>query len=145
MKNLFLIFAVSIVLMMAACGKNDTVVNASLSGTWHIASDSTYTSGIGPNGTPSSNKYIGTDADYFKFDNSTLSINEGSFRTATATYTLSKDTLKLKYSYLDEGGVQLTGANNSYVITRLDSRSMQLKSYVLSPGGVFGEDIVLSR
>lgn len=145
MKNCLLFIVALGAITFASCNKNNTNWPTELSGTWHIVSDSTYSSGIGPYGTPSGQKYIGTVADYFKFDGNKLSIKEGNIRTATATYVVSKDTLKLSYSYLDEGGTQITGATNSYVISQLDSRNLQLRSFLASPGGLFTETIILSH
>lgn len=143
MKTLFIIFAVSIVLMMAAC-HNDQPVNPSLTGTWNVISDSTYNSGMGPNGTPSDSKYIGVTGDNFIFTGSTVSIKEGNIRNANASYVISKDTLKLTYTSLTDHGVTITGAKGSYVIAQ-SGNSLKLSSWVVTPGGMFKEFIILSR
>lgn len=143
MKTLFILFAVSIVLMTAACHKDESV-NPSLTGTWNVVSDSTYSSGIGPNGTPSSSKYIGVSGDHYTFTSTTLTIKEGNIRSANATYTISKDTLKLKYTSLVDEGVTITGATGSYVIAQSGSK-LKLSSFVITPGGIFAEYITLSR
>jgi len=144
MKNRLLIILILTTVILDSCSKNNGVWPP-LNGIWSVVSDSTYSSGIGPLGTPSGHKYVGTATDYFKFDGNKLSIKEGSFRTATATYTVSKDTLKLNYSYLDEDGEIITNASDTYMITESDGRSLKLTSFVASPGGVFRESVILSR
>lgn len=144
MKTLFIICAVSIVLMTAACGKSVSPPGTSVIGTWNIVSDSTYSSGIGPNGTPSSNKYIGVPGDQYVFTSNTLAIREADLRNAHANYTISKDTLKLIYTSLTDHGVAITGAKGSYVIAH-SGNNLKLSSFVITPGGIFNEIIILNR
>jgi len=144
MKTLFIIFAVSIVLMTAACGKSVNPPGTSLIGTWNVVSDSTYSSGIGPNGTPSSSKYIGVTGDHYIFTSNTLAIREADLRNAHATYTISKDTLKLIYTSLTDHGVAITGARGSYVFAQ-SGNDLKLSSFVITPGGIFSEIIMLNR
>jgi len=144
MKALFIIFAVSIVLIMAACHKDESV-SASLTGTWNVVSDSTYSSGIGPYGTPSGSKYIGVPGDQFIFTSNTLAMREANLRSAHGTYAISKDTLKLKYTSFVDHGTILTGATGSYLITQSDNNNLELSSFVITPGGIFKEYIILRR
>jgi hypothetical protein len=144
MKTFFILCAVSIVLLTAACGKSDIPLSASLIGTWKVVSDSTYNSGFGPYGTPSGSKYIGVPGDQYVFTSNTLAIREANIRSAHATYTLSKDTLKLIYTSLTDHGVAITGAKGSYVIV-LSGNNLELNSWIATPGGMFKEFITLSR
>ena len=145
MKNCILIILVFAAITFASCNKGNTIGPNTLNGTWSVVSDSTYTTGIGPLGTPSGSTYEGTATDYFKFNDNTVSIKEGNLRTATATYIVSKDTIKFRYSYLDEGGTIVTNANNSYVIARPASNNLVLTSFIATPGGAFYEKIILNR
>jgi hypothetical protein len=141
-KHTLVILAVA-ALCFTACQK-DKDSAALPAGTWNVVSDSTY-SGVGHIAT--GRLYVGQSGDYFKFSGNNLSIKEGAFRVATATYTQVKDTLKLSFSYLEDNGEKINGpGTEKYIITSQTSTSMKLMADpFLSPGGIYEEYITLSR
>ncbi len=145
MKNLLLSAIILSVMVLFSCGKNDPSIHA-ITGNWNIVSDTTWSSGIGPNGTPSGNKYTGVAGDHFNFTSSgKLYVKEGNIKLDTANYTISGDTLKLTYRYLYEGGVTVQGASGSFIISTLTNQSLILTEDFLTPGGRIDETITLSR
>jgi len=145
MKNVLPLF-VLICLALASCKKDNNNINESIVGDWNIISDSTWSSGIGPYGTPSSYVYKGVTGDHFDFTGSgKLYVKEGTEKLDTANYTVSKDTLKLQYDYLYEGGVTITGAVGSYIITTLNYHNLTLTEDFLTPDGAIYEQIRLSK
>jgi hypothetical protein len=147
MKNLIpAFFVLFIAVSVCSCNKNNDPQSYSIVGNWNLVSDSTWSSGIGPNGTPSSNTYKGVASDYFKFTNSgKLYLKEGSVKLDTADYTVSKDTLKLKYDYFYEGGVTINGAVGSYIVTTPNNHELELTDDFITPGGAIYERITLSK
>jgi hypothetical protein len=143
MKNLTVATLVLVVIIYSSCIKSNS--NAGITGTWALVSDSTYSSGIGPYGTPSSNKYVGTSGDHFIFTGNMLYVKEGTIKLDTATYTISNDTLKLTYNYLYEGGVTIQGAIGRYDIKTLTQQNLVLTEYGVTPGGIISETIILKR
>jgi len=132
--------------MWASCQKNDNNFQSTITGDWSVVMDTTWSSGIGPNGTPSSHKYIGVPSDYYNFTaKGKLYVKEGTEKLDTADYTISGDTLKLTYNYLYEGGVTIQGAIGRYIITTLNNRNLVLTQDFVTPGGIIDETIVLKR
>jgi len=153
MKNLIpASLALIIALALYSCGKGSDNTPVNIIGNWSIVSDSTYNTGIGPYGPPSTSKFIGTAADHYDFTSGgNLTIHEGDIMTGTATYTITNDTitklkrLNIKFSALDEGGSTISDASKSFDIKSLDSHNMVLYSSLLSPGGAFYETVVLKK
>jgi len=153
MKNFIpasLVFIIALALFSCGKGSDNTPIN--IIGNWSIVSDSTYNTGIGPNGTPSGSKYIGIAADHYDFAaNGDLSIKEGTIMTGTATYTIATDTITklkrvdIKFSNLTYGGSAIINASKSFDIKALDSHNMVLYYRFLSPGGAFYETVILSK
>jgi hypothetical protein len=143
----FLFISAAFVITLASCHKDAAIGPGNITGNWSVVSDSSYSSGIGPYGTPSSHKYVGVGGDHFDFTSAgKLYIKEGNIKLDTADYTIAgTDTLKLKYDYLYEGGVTITGASGSYIIATLNSQSLVLTYFGATPGGIFSERIDLSR
>lgn len=134
-------FAVSV---MASCKKDGT--SGSIAGNWAVVSDSTSSSGIGPNGTPSGNKYIGVAGDHFDFTSAgKLYVNEGGFKIDTAQYTITGTRLSLEYSYLHVGDITVRGSGGGYDITTLSRNSLVLTEDALTPGGRIYEQIILTK
>jgi hypothetical protein len=155
MKNIVpSVFVLVIALALFSCGKSSTNDNgpSSIVGNWSIVSDSSYTTGIGANGPPSGNKYIGTAADHYDFtSDGGLTIHEGTIMTGTASYTVGPDTItklkrvNIKFSNVTYEGSLLTNASKFFDISSLTSNSMVLSSSLLSPGGAFYETVVLKK
>ena len=153
MKNLIPVSLILIIaLALFSCHKDHDAGPALLVGNWTIVSDSTYNSGIGPNGQPTGKMYIGTAADYYHFTaNGKLYVHEGTFLIDTADYTIANDThtnykmVNLKFSYLYTYGATITGANGAFDITTVTNHSLVLYSRGLTPGGIFYEAITLRK
>jgi hypothetical protein len=146
MKNLLLLMLFSLALVWASCQKNDGSVNTSIAGNWSVVMDTTWTSGIGPYGTPSSHKYAGVPGDYYNFTTAgKLYVKEGTEKLDTADYTVSGDTLKLTYNYLYEGGVTIQGAAGRFIISTLNNQNLVLTQDFATPGGIIDETVVLKR
>lgn len=153
MKN---IIPASLILIIAlalySCGKGSDNTPVTILGNWSIVSDSTYNTGIGAYGPPSTSKYTGTAADHYNFTSGgNLTIHEGDIMAGTATYTITNDTitklkrLNIKFSSLTYDGSTVSNASKSFDIKSLDSHNMILYSALLSPGGAFYETVILKK
>lgn len=124
-----------------ACKKPDGVEgsNISILGKWNIVSDSSHV-GIGISNTAVN--YIGQPGDYFDFrNNGIIYTREGSILD-TLNYTLISDT-KIAIPQFD---AILNGEAQTSTITKFTSHSLDIAApRVITPGGVFGRTVQLSR
>jgi hypothetical protein len=133
---LAIIISVSSCKKEATCNRGDTVT---LLGKWSIISDSSFLN-VGINNHPVN--YKGQKGDYFDFrtDNK-LYINEGGMLD-TLHYNLTSDTTLV----IDAFGIILNGIPETSSITHLTAHSVIITApVVITPGGVFGRRVDLSR
>lgn len=153
MKNFIPASVVLIVaLALFSCGKGSDNKAVNIVGNWSLVSDSTYNTGIGPDGPPSGSKYVGTAADHFDFaENGDLTIHEGDILIGTGTYTIATDTftklkrVDMKFTNFTYKGSTVTNGGRSLDVKSLNSHSMILYSALLSPGGAFYETVILRK
>jgi hypothetical protein len=146
MKTSFVFALLFVFFILTACKKNNIGTSAAipLTGKWAIVSDSTYAA-VGPSANGAGYKYIGVAGDIFTFTGNQLFIKEGNLKLDTATYTVVKDTLKLNYTYLNNGGVTIKGAAGLYIIVPIDDQNIELKATGITPAGIINEYIFLTR
>jgi hypothetical protein len=136
----FLVIIASLALCLYACKKDGNNTNpSSIAGKWNIVSDSTY-SGVGLGNHPVN--YVGQPGDYFDFTtNGTVYTKEGTILD-TLTYRIVSD----KTIVISPFSIILNGVPETSYITTFTARSLVINApRVLTPGGVFGRKISLSR
>ena len=113
--------------------------NMSLIGKWAVVSDSTFT-GVGADNHPAN--YIGQTNDYFDFRNDgKLYMKEG-LKLDTSSYQLTSDTTVLIPSF----GITMNGVTETSYITNLTAHHVSINApTVITPGGLFGRKVNLSR
>ncbi len=121
--------------------------NAGITGNWHLVSDSTYTSGIGPNGKPGGSTYTGLSADSYDFMANGHLIAHVAGNIDSATYTVQAgNKLSINYSIVHEfDGAVLKGANADFDLSVQSSHKAVLTSNILTPGGRFARILVLAK
>ena len=135
-KHILLITA-SLMLCLYACKKDGS--QPSLIGKWNIVSDSTY---VGAGLSNHQVDYMGQPGDYFDFtSNGTVYTKEGSILD-TLSYNLVSNTEIVIGAF----GLIANGVPAISHITNFTSYTINIASPVdLTPGGIFGRKIRLSR
>lgn len=141
MKIQYLALAACFLMTFAACKKTDSVTNAKqeILGKWNVVSDSSHV-GIGISNTPVN--YAGQPGDYFDFrSNGTIYTREGE-ALDTLNYTLISDT-EIAIPQFD---AILNGEVQTSTIKNFTRHSLYIAApRIITPGGVFGRSVKLSR
>jgi hypothetical protein len=148
MKNIIaILFALFIVSGFISCKKIPLSPTPTIVGNWSVVKDSANSSGWGLNTSGATSAvYIGTASDHFNFTSAgKLYVHEGDVISDTASYTVKADTVKLKYSYFETYGTQLTGVSDTYTISNLSTNSLTLKMLLITPEAVYNEVITLKK
>jgi hypothetical protein len=138
MKTLkaFLILT-SLLFCLYAC-KKDGNTPGSVAGRWNIVSDSTYV-GVGFNNHEVT--YTGQSGDYYEFmTNGILYTKEGA-ALDTLRYTLNSDTSITIQTLATTNGIPQPARLTTFTVHRL----VIYGPYALTPGGIFGSTVSLSR
>ncbi len=131
-----------ITFFLISCEKNSLSANdiqATLLKKWNILNDSTFI-GVGVNNRPLN--YAGQTGDYFDFrTDGYIYIREGTILD-TLSYSLTSDTTILISSF----GIISNGVPEISRITNLTAHGVTIKAaLVITPGGVFGRKVNLTR
>ena len=140
MKRILLFgFIIFSAICLNGCNKNSASINATFLGKWNIVTDSIY-EGVGVNNHIV--VYTGQQGDYFNFlSNGVLYSKEGSVLD-TLNYSLVSNTAIIVSSF----GIIANGVTETSQITNQTSHNLTIASPVtLTPGGVFGRTVTLSR
>lgn len=155
MKSLSTIFATAFLLILCSCNKNLSGVNptgntktegnqtsfgqAPVTGNWNIVTDSTY-AGAGLSNHPVN--YTGQPGDYFNITTNGVIYTKEGKQLDTLSYQLKGDTSIIISTF----GLTGNGVSAVSHIKNLSETTMVIASPVaLTPGGVFGRKITLSR
>ncbi len=132
-----LLIPVSLMLFLNACKKQP--VQASILGKWIILSDSTYV-GVGANNHPVN--YTGVAGDYFDFRNDGFAYTKEGPVLDTLSYKLVSNTSMI----IEDFGAILNGVPETSSINKLTTHELLIAApRVITPGGVFGRTVHLSR
>ncbi|GAA3975766.1 hypothetical protein [Mucilaginibacter dorajii] len=145
MKNcLTLSFIALIITGFLSCKKD---ANAGITGKWQLVSDSTHTSGIGPNGTPGGGTYVGQATDSYDFMANGQLIAHVAGKVDSATYTVQPgNKLHINYSIVHEfDGAILKGASTDFDLSVQSSHKAVLTSDIITPGGTIARIVVLTK
>jgi hypothetical protein len=143
MKHIITIsLTVLITLFFISCKKellSDSYNQATIFKKWGILNDSTFI-GVGVNNHPV--KYVGQAGDYFDFrKDGYIYIKEGP-TLDTLSYSFTSNTTLLIASF----GVILNGVPEKSHITNLTPGGVTISApFVVTPGGVFGRKVILTR
>ncbi|WP_259071157.1 hypothetical protein HDF24_23925 [Mucilaginibacter sp. X4EP1] len=133
------VFIIGTLLSLYACTKGSNSGPGSIVGNWNIVSDSTY-SGVGYLNHPVD--YAGQPGDYFNITAKGIIYTKEGQQLDTLSYHLVADTDIVITSF----GVIANGVPQVSSIKTLTSTSLVIASPLfLSPGGIFGRKITLSR
>jgi len=133
------IFIIGTLLSLYACTKGSNNGPATIVAKWNIVSDSTY-AGVGYLNHPVD--YAGQPGDYFNITSNGVIYTKEGQQLDTLSYHLMGDTGIVITSF----GVIANGVPQVSRIKTLTSTSLVIASPLfLSPGGVFGRKITLSR
>ena len=144
MKNLLFVICLFSVVGICSCTKDDNSIP--LVGKWNVVSDSTYYTGIGPNGTPSFTKYVGQPGDYFNFTaQGKAYFKEGNTFSATATYKVTGNNVNLVYSNFVVNDSTINATSGGYIIAAITPRTLVLTNQFITPGGATFTTVKLSK
>jgi hypothetical protein len=120
-----------------AC-KKDGNTPGSIAGRWNIVSDSSYT-GVGINNHEVT--YIGQYGDYYEFTTNGILYTKEGAALDTLRYTLAGDSLITIQSLAITNGIPQPGRIRTFTAHSL----VIYGPYLLTPGGIFGSTVSLSR
>lgn len=141
MKKNLLLLSACLLMVFAACKKPDGIANPKIKilGKWNVVSDSSHV-GIGINNTAVN--YAGQPGDYFDFRSNGIIYTREGDALDTLNYTLISDT-KIAIPQFD---AILNGEVQTSTIKNFNSHSLYIAApRIITPGGVFGRSVKLSR
>ena len=128
-----------ITFFLTSCKRDSVDSSATIFGKWNVLNDSTF-EGVGISNHPAN--YTGKTGDYFDFRNDgKLYIKEG-LKLDTSIYKLTSNTTILIPAF----GITLNGVIETSRITNFTAHMITVNApKVITPGGLFGRKVDLSR